>query len=309
MDLHQIELLLATAIVAAVPLLVAGLGELVTERSGVLNLGVEGMMLMGAVGGYIVTVLSGDQWCGLIAGAAVGALISMIFAFLALVMLASQVAAGLAMSLLGMGLSAYIGQSYTSATIKQTIAVWPIPVLSKLPVIGNALFNQTPVVYLAVALCLAVYYFLYKTRAGLILRATGESAEVAHAMGFPVLLVRFSAILFGGAMAGLAGAYYSVVYLRLWQEQMTGGLGWIALGLVVFSTWRPERLLAGSLIFGILMALQFRLQMTTLAIPTSLLAVLPYIATIAVMVLISRDKNVMKRNAPASLGKVFFPGA
>jgi len=305
MNTTQTTVLLANTLVIAVPLLLAGLGELITERSGVLNLGVEGMMLIGAVSGYAVTVISGNQWLGLLAAALAGMLMAALFGLLVLIMLANQVAAGLALSMLG----AYAGQAYTAATINPTISAWPIPLLADIPVIGSALFRHTPVVYLALLAVAAVWWFLYRSRAGLVLRAVGESPDSAHALGYSVMRVRFCATLFGGAMAGVAGGYYSVVYLRLWQEQMTVGLGWIALGLVVFAAWRPLRLLFGALLFGALMALQFQLQsVSALNIPAPLLAALPYFAVVVVLVMISRDPQMMRKNAPASLGKAFFPG-
>jgi ABC-type uncharacterized transport system permease subunit len=309
MNTTQTTVLLANTLVIAVPLLLAGLGELITERSGVLNLGVEGMMLIGAVSGYAVTVISGNQWLGLLAAALAGMLMAALFGLLVLIMLANQVAAGLALSMLGVGLSAYAGQAYTAATINPTISAWPIPLLADIPVIGSALFRHTPVVYLALLAVAAVWWFLYRSRAGLVLRAVGESPDSAHALGYSVMRVRLCATLFGGAMAGVAGGYYSVVYLRLWQEQMTVGLGWIALGLVVFAAWRPLRLLFGALLFGALMALQFQLQsVSALNIPAPLLAALPYFAVVVVLVMISRDPQMMRKNAPASLGKAFFPG-
>ncbi|MCA1325615.1 ABC transporter permease [Herbaspirillum sp. alder98] len=309
MDAMQLTVLLSNTLVIAVPLILAGLGELVTERSGVLNLGVEGMMLIGAVCGYAVTVVSGNQWLGLLAAAAAGAIIAGVYALLVLVLLANQVAAGLALSMLGVGLSAYGGIDYTGATIAHTISPWPIPFLADLPLLGAALFRHTPLVYLSWIAVAAVWWFIYRSRSGLVLRAVGESPDSAHSLGYSVRGVRAAAVVFGGAMAGLAGGYYAVVYLRLWQEQMTAGLGWIALGLVVFAAWRPWRLLAGALLFGCLMALQFQLQSTSLlAIPSSLLACLPYLATVVVLVMISRDPQMLRRNAPASLGKTFFPG-
>jgi len=310
MNSTQAIVLLSNTLVIAVPLLLAGLGELVSERSGVLNLGVEGMMLIGAVTGYAITVVSGHQWLGLLAAGMAGMLMAALFGLLVLVMLANQVAVGLALSMLGIGLSAYVGQPFTAATIQQTISPWSIPLLVDIPVLGPALFHQTPLVYLALLTVPAIWWFLTRTRAGLVLRAVGESPDSAHALGYSVVRVRFGATLFGGIMAGLAGGYYSVVYLHLWQEQMTVGLGWIALGLVVFATWRPGRLLLGALLFGALMALQFQLQNSpVLSIPTPLLASLPYLATVVVLVVISRDPQLMRKNTPASLGKPFFPGS
>ena len=305
MDALQATALLSSALVAAVPLMQAGLGELVTEKSGVLNLGVEGMMLVGAVSGYAVAVHTGQPWLGLLAAGLAGTAMAAVFALLVLNLRANQVATGLALTLFGIGLSAYFGKPYTSATLPHAMPVWQVPLLSDLPVLGKAAFSHNPVVYLSVTLFAAVAWFLYRTRAGLKLRAIGENPQVAHALGFPVLAARWCATLFGGAMAGMAGAYHAVVYLRLWQEQMTSGLGWIALGLVVFATWRPWRLLLGALLFGSVMSLQFYAQTAGVPIPVPFLAMLPYLATVTVLVLISRNPETIRQNAPASLGKTF----
>jgi len=231
---------------------------------------------------------------------------SLVFAFLTITMLANQVATGLSLTIFGIGFSAYIGKPYTSAAVRATIDVLPIPGLTSIPVIGPAFFTLTPLGYLAFIMFGVISWFLYRTRAGLVLRSVGESPSVAHSVGFPVVGVRYGATLFGGGMAGIAGGYYSIVYLHLWQEQLTSGRGWIALALVVFATWRPGRLLIGALLFGAVMALQFYAQAIGVPIPTQFLAMLPYVATIVVLVLISRNPNTIKLNAPASLGKPFF---
>lgn len=309
MDIQQASSLTSSAVTAAIPLMFAGIGELVTEKSGVLNLGVEGMMLMGAVSGYATTTVTGSPWLGLVAAIAAGMAMALLFGFLTLTMLANQVATGLSLTIFGVGLSAYVGKPYTSAANPATIAAWPIPGFSHLPVVGPALFNNTPIDYLAFLMFVIVGWFLYRTRAGLVLRSVGESPQVAHSVGFPVIGVRYGATLFGGAMAGLAGGYYSVVQLHLWQEQVTAGRGWIALALVVFATWRPGRLLIGALLFGAVTGLQFYAQAIGVPVPTPFLAMLPYVATIAVLVLISRNPNTIRLNAPASLGKPFFGAA
>jgi simple sugar transport system permease protein len=306
MDIQQAGTLASSAVVAAIPLMFAGIGELVTEKSGVLNLGVEGMMLMGAVTGYAVTVATGHPWLGVAASIAAGVAMALLFGFLTLTMLANQVATGLSLTIFGIGLSAYVGKPYTSASVSATIDAWPIPGLAKLPVLGPALFALTPLGYLAFASFALVAWFLYRTRAGLVLRSVGESPAVAHSVGFPVIGVRYGATLFGGGMAGLAGGYYSIVYLHLWQEQLTSGRGWIALALVVFATWRPWRLLLGALLFGAVTGLQFYAQAVGVPVPTQALAMLPYLATIVVLAVISRNPNTIKLNAPASLGKPFF---
>jgi ABC-type uncharacterized transport system permease subunit len=309
MNLGPITALTASAVVAAIPLMLAGLGELVTEKSGVLNLGVEGMMLMGAVTGYAITTITGNPWLGLAAGAGAGLLMSALFGVLTLTLLANQVATGLSLTIFGIGLSAYVGKPYTSASIPISIDAMPIPGLSRIPILGTAIFSLTPVDYLTFLLFIVVGWFLYRTRAGLVLRAVGESPAVAHSVGHPVLAVRYGATLFGGAMAGLGGAYYSIINLHTWQENITAGRGWIALALVVFATWRPGRLIIGALLFGVVMALQFYAQGIGIAIPTQWLAMLPYLATVVVLVIISRNPNTIKLNSPASLGKPFFAGS
>lgn len=306
MDASQVTGLLASTVVVAVPLIFSGVGELITERSGVLNLGVEGMMLVGAASGYAATALSGSPYFGLFAGLMAGVVLAGIFGFLTLTLMSNQVATGLAITIFGIGFSAYLGKPFTTMTIPSTIGPWHVPVLSDIPLIGPAFFQLPPVAYLAFVLVPAASWFLSRSRGGLILRSVGEAPEVAHQVGFQVVAVRYYATLFGGAMSGLAGAYYSVVYLHLWQEQLTAGRGWIALALVVFATWRPWRLLAGAVLFGFVMALQFYAQAIGVGVPTQFLAMLPYCATVAVLVVISRNPATIKLNAPASLGRAFF---
>lgn len=263
-------------------------------------------MLMGAVTGYAVTSITGNPWLGIVASIFAGIAMALLFGFLTITMLANQVATGLSLTIFGIGFSAYVGKPYTSAAVRASIDVMPIPGLASIPVLGPAIFSLTPLGYLAFIMFGVIGWFLYKTRAGLVLRSVGESPSVAHSVGFPVVGVRYGATLFGGAMAGIAGGYYSIVYLHVWQEQLTSGRGWIALALVVFATWRPGRLLIGALLFGAVMALQFYAQAIGVPVPTQFLAMLPYIATIVVLVLISRNPNTIKLNAPASLGKPFF---
>jgi general nucleoside transport system permease protein len=306
MDINQASNLASSAVIAAIPLMYAGAGELVAEKSGVLNLGVEGMMLMGAVTGYAVTSITGSPWLGILASVFAGLAMALLFGFLTITMLANQVATGLSLTIFGIGFSAYVGKPYTSAAVRTTIDVMPIPMLKSIPVLGPAIFSLDPLGYLAFFMFIVIGWFLYKTRAGLVLRSVGESPSVAHSVGFPVVGVRYGATLFGGGMAGIAGGYYSIVYLHVWQEQLTSGRGWIALALVVFATWRPGRLLIGAILFGAVMALQFYAQAIGVPVPTQFLAMLPYIATIVVLVLISRNPNTIKLNAPASLGKPFF---
>ncbi|UXU85912.1 ABC transporter permease [Burkholderia sp. S-53] len=309
MQAQEATSLISSAVVASVPLMYAGLGELVTEKSGVLNLGVEGMMLVGAVAGYATVATTGSPWLGIAVSAAAGVAMALVFAFLTLTMLANQVATGLSLTIFGVGLSAYLGKPYTSAAVGTTVAPWPVPGLSSIPVLGPALFRLTLLDYLAFAMFAFAGWFLYRTRSGLTLRSIGEAPAVAHAIGYPVVGIRYAATLFGGAMAGLAGGYYSIVNLHLWQEQLTSGRGWIALALVVFATWRPGRLLVGALLFGAVTGLQFYGQVIGLPVPTQFLAMLPYAATIVVLVAISRDPVRIRLNAPASLGKPFSASA
>ena len=303
---EQFATLVALTLAGGTPLVFAALGELVTEKSGVLNLGVEGMMLVGAVVSFIVTATTGEPWLGALAGTAAGAATSAIFGALTLSLMANQVATGLALSLFGVGLSAFIGQPYVSAMIAG-IKPLSIPVLSDLPVLGKLLFAHSPFVYLSLLLCAFVQWFLYRTRAGLVLRAVGESAASAHALGYPVIAIRYLAVLFGGACAGLGGAYMAVAYTPLWSEGMIAGRGWIALALVVFATWKPVRVLVGAYLFGGVTLVQFQAQAMGVAVPSQFLSMLPYLATIFVLTLISRDAGAIRRNAPASLGKPFHP--
>jgi simple sugar transport system permease protein len=299
--------ILVGTVAAATPLVFAALGELVTEKSGVLNLGVEGMMLMGAIAAFATATTSGSLLLGIIAGALAGAATAGLFGVLTLGLLTNQVATGLALTIFGTGLSAFVGQGYVSLTLTglQPIAV---PGLSRIPILGPVLFEQNGLVYVSIATFGVIHWFLYRTKAGLILRAVGESPESAHAVGYRVLPIRFLAVLFGGALAGVAGAYLAVAYTPMWVEQLSAGRGWIALALVVFATWRPERVLAGAYLFGGVTILQFHAQALGLAVPSQLLSMLPYLATIVVLVVISRDVQKIRVNAPASLGKPFHPG-
>ena len=303
---HVAEIFILT-LAAGTPLVFAALGELVTERSGVLNLGVEGMMLVGAVTSFAVAATTGSAWLGVGAGIVAGAALSLVFAVLALSLMANQVAAGLALSLFGVGLSAFVGLPYV-AVVVDGIRPLALPGLSDLPVVGKLLFGHNPLVYLSFALFAAIEWFLYRTRGGLIVRAIGESPESAHAIGYPVVRIRYLAVIFGGACAGLAGAYLAVAYTPMWNEGMTAGRGWIALALVVFATWRPLRVLAGALLFGGVTLATFQAQALGVALPSQVLAMLPYVATFVVLAIISRDAVTIRRNAPASLGRPFHPG-
>ena len=302
---HVAQLLILT-LAAGTPLVYAALGELVTEKAGVLNLGVEGMMLVGAVVAFIVAATTKSPWLGVLAGMLAGAALSLIFAFVTLSLQANQVASGLALSLFGIGLSAFIGLEYVSVVIAP-IKPLVVPGVTDLPVIGALLFGHSPLVYLSLALFGLIQWFLFHSRAGLILRAVGESPQSAHAIGYPVIRIRYLAVMFGGACAGIGGAYLSLVYNPSWTEGMTAGRGWIALALVVFATWKPWRVLAGAYLFGGVTLAQFQAQGMGVDIPSQYLSMLPYIATIVVLAFISRDATTIKLNAPASLGKSFHP--
>ena len=297
---------LLTIVIAAMPLLFAALGELVTERSGVLNLGVEGMMAVGAVVGFIAGYATGMPVIGLIAAILAGMAMSCLFALLTLVFVANQVASGLALTLFGLGLSALIGDRYVSVPGLGLPRVH-IPFLSDIPVIGPVIFGEDPLIYVAAALTIAVGWFLFRTRAGLIVRATGDNHTSAHALGYSVVRTRFLAVLFGGACAGLAGGYLSIVYTPQWVPNMTAGRGWIALALVVFGTWLPTRVAIGALLFGAISILQLSAQAHGISIPSQFLAALPYLTTVVVLVVISRNRMLMRVNTPASLGQSFVP--
>lgn len=297
-----------TIIGASTPLVYAALGELIVEKSGVLNLGVEGMMIMGAVAAFGVTVLTGSVILGVIAGAIAGALTAAIFGYLTLFLLSNQVATGLALTLFGIGLSALVGIPFVGKSL-DSMPQLNVSGLTDIPVIGPIVFGQDALVYLSIVAVVAVSWFLNRTRAGLILRAVGENHDAAHSIGHPVVLVRFAAVLFGGGMAGIGGAYLSVAVTPLWVENMTAGRGWIALALVVFAAWRPGRALFGAYLFGGITIIQLHAQGFGIDIPSQFLSMLPYLATIVVLVLISRDSSRAKLNAPASLGKVFHATA
>ncbi|MBP0578363.1 ABC transporter permease [Labrys sp. LIt4] len=293
-------------IIAATPLIYAALGELVVEKSGVLNLGIEGMMLMGAAFAFWAVMAGLPMPVAILIGALAGAAASLLFGVLALTFLTNQYAAGLALAIFGSGISAFVGRNFGSAPI-EALKPLDIPLLSQLPVIGPMFFRFDALVYLALILFAAISWFLYRTKAGLILRTMGESPETSHAIGYPVVRIRYMAVLFGGLMAGLAGAYLSVAYTPLWVENMTAGKGWISLALVVFATWRPLRVLLGAWLFGGMTILQLQGQALGLAVPSELLSALPYLATIVVLVLISRNRQMLALHFPASLAKPFRP--
>lgn len=306
-DLALAGAVIAAMLTAATPLLFAALGELVVEKAGVLNLGVEGMMLAGAVAGFAASSAThGDLWMGVLAAALAGAAMAGLFGVLALNLLTNQVATGLALTLFGVGLSALVGRGYVGLPLPKPEPL-AVPVLSDIPVIGPGLFTHDPLVYLGLAAVPLVWWFLNGTRSGLVLRAVGENHHAAHALGHSVVTIRHLAALFGGAMSGIGGAYLSLVSTPMWSENMTAGRGWIALALVVFATWSPWRVVLGAWLFGGVTIVQLHAQGVGLAVPSQLLSMLPYLATVLVLVVISRDATRIRLAAPASLGKVFHP--
>jgi len=296
--------ILTAAIKTGTPLLLVALGEMVCEKSGVLNLGQEGMMLMGAVCGFIAAFSTGSLLLGVLAAMAAGMLMSLLFGVISMHLRANQVATGLALTIFGTGLSAFIGSSYVGQTVKGFQGI-QIPVLADIPFIGKLLFSHDLLIYVSWVLVLIVGWFCVRTRGGLILRAVGENPHNANAIGLPVLTVRYLAILFGGAMAGLAGAYMSLAYTPMWMENMTGGRGWIALALVVFASWKTKNLVLGAYLFGIASIMHLVLQGLGMKISPSLLAMLPYLATLVVMIFIGSNRMKEKLSAPMSLGQTF----
>ena len=320
----MLEAILLTIATASTPLLIAAVGELVVERSGVLNLGVEGMMVMGAVTGFGVALSTGSPWLGVIAAILVGALFSLLFGFLTLTLVTNQVATGLALTLLGLGFSGMLGVGFVGLPGGR-LGSLSIPYLSDLPLVGHLIFGQDPIFYLSILLTGGVAWFLFRTRAGLTLRSIGDNHGSAHALGINVIGIRYLAVMFGGACAGLAGAHLSLVYTPQWVENMTAGRGWIALALVVFASWRPWRVLAGAYLFGAISIAQLHIQAIDLndlgflpgplywvaglikSVPSQFLSSLPYLATVIVLVLISRNRRLTMMNTPASLGRSFVP--
>ncbi len=306
--MDSLALLLAATLNSGTVLAFAALGLLINERAGIVNLGAEGMMLVAAVAGYAAAFHTGSDWLGFAGGAAAGALLATAFGVLVIWLNTNQYATGLALSLFGAGFSAFVGIRYTQAKLGERSS-FELPFLADIPFIGPALFRQHPMVYIAIALTAALAWFLYRSRAGLVLRAIGEAPESAHALGYPVRRIRLLAVMVGGALCGLSGAYISVVYTPLWVEGMVAGKGWIALALTTFATWRPARVLLGAYLFGGVTMLQFHLQGEGVQIASQFLTMMPYLATIVVLVLISRNATFIRVNMPASIGKPFFPGS
>ena len=302
----QLLSVILTIITAATPLLLSAIGELIVERSGVLNLGVEGMMAVGAVCGFGAALMTGSTMIGIVAAIAAGALLSLLFGFLTLTMVSNQVATGLALTLLGLGLSGLIGEGFVGQPGVKLDRIH-IPVLTDLPFVGPIVFGQDPLVYVSLIIVAAVSYVMFRTKAGLIIRAVGDSHQSAHALGYSVIGVRYLCVMFGGACSGLAGGYLSMAYTPQWVENMTAGRGWIALALVVFASWLPWRVAIGAYLFGTITILGFSLQAIGVGIPSQLLSSLPYIVTILALVVISGNRALTRANTPACLGQPFVP--
>jgi general nucleoside transport system permease protein len=306
--MEQYALLLAATLNAGTVLAIAALGLLINEKAGIVNLGAEGIMLCAAVAGFAAVVYTGNDWVGFAAGMGAGALLAAIFGLLVIWLNTNQYATGLALSLFGAGFSAFAGISYVQEKLPER-PQFAVPFLSDIPLLGSALFKQHPMVYAAMAMAAVLVWFLYRSRTGLVLRSVGENPDAAHALGYPVRRIRLAAVVVSGALCGLAGAYLSVIYTPLWVEGMVAGKGWIALALTTFATWRPARVLLGSYLFGGVTMVQFHLQGIGVDVPSQFLTMLPYIATIVVLALISRNPAWIRVNMPASLGKPFYPGA
>jgi len=306
--MESLALLLGSTLNAGTVLALAALGLLINEKAGIVNLGAEGMMLCAAIAAFATVVHTGSFTLGLLAGMAAGAALAALFGLLVIWCNTNQYATGLALSLFGVGFSAFVGIGYVQAKLPST-PDFALPLLGDIPVLGPALFRLHPLVYLTMVYAAVLVWFLYRTRAGLVLRSVGEAPESAHALGYPVRRIRLLAVAAGGALCGLAGAYVSTVYTPLWVEGMVSGRGWIALALTTFATWRPARVLLGAYLFGGVTMLQFHLQASGVQLASQLLSMLPYVATIVVLVLISRNPAWIRANMPASLGKPFYPGS
>lgn len=306
--MESYALLIAATLNAGTVLAIAALGLLINEKAGIVNLGAEGLMLCAAIAGFAAVVHTGSDALGFLAGMAAGAVLATIFGVLVIYLSTNQYATGLALSLFGVGFSAFVGISYVQEKLPPRPS-FEIPFLADIPLLGSALFKQHPLVYGVIAFVFVLMWFFYKTRTGLVLRSVGESPESAHALGYPVRRIRLYAVVAGGALCGLAGAYISVAYTPLWVEGMVAGKGWIALALTTFATWRPARILLGAYLFGGVTMLQFHLQGLGVQVPSQWLSAMPYVATIVVLALISRNPAWIKVNMPASLGKPFHPSS
>lgn len=299
---------LVSVVAASTPLLLAAVGELVAEKAGVLNLGVEGMMLGGAIAAFATAHETGSPVLGVAAGLLAGIALSLLFGVISLTLQANQTATGLALTIFGRGLSTLLGAGYVGIPAP-VLPKLHVPGLSDIPVLGPVLFSHDALIYLSLALLAVVAWSMRRTRVGLVVRAVGDSHDAAHALGYPVLLIRYAAVMFGGAMAGLAGAYMTLAYTPLWAQDLTAGRGWIAVALVTFAAWRPIWLLIGAWLFGALMYLSLYVQAVGVAVPSALLSALPYIGTVVMLVIISRDRRRIRLHRPAMLGRPFMAGS
>ena len=306
--MESYALLIAATLNAGTVLAIASLGLLINEKAGIVNLGAEGMMLCAAIAGFATVVHTGSDIMGFLAGTLAGMVMAAIFGGLVIWLNTNQYATGLALTLFGSGFSAFAGINYVQEKLPERIA-FAVPYLSDIPLVGPAFFLQHPVVYLTIIFAFVLIWFFYKTRSGLILRSVGESPTSAHGLGYPVRWIRLGAVVTGGALCGLAGAYLSIIYTPLWVEGVVSGKGWIALALTTFATWRPARVLLGAYLFGGVTMLQFHLQSSGVHAPSEFLSTLPYLSTIIVLALISRNPRWIKINMPASIGKPFYPGS
>lgn len=305
MDAQTTSLIIVTVIGAATPLLLAALGELIVEKSGVLNLGIEGMMIVGAVVAFLTVTSTGSATLAILAAIIAGTLMSLIFGVLTLSLQSNQVATGLALTIFGLGLSSLLGRDLVGIAY-EGLPKLDIEFLRDIPFLGNILFSHDILIYFSLVMVFVTYWFLNKTKYGLVVRAVGESHDAAHSIGYPVIKIRYLTVMYGGAMSGLAGAYLSLSYSPMWADNMTAGRGWIALALVVFAMWMPFRVMIGAYMFGGITILQLHGQGLGIAIPSEFLSMLPYLTTIMVLVFISRQAQ--NNLAPASLGKPFYPG-
>jgi len=302
MDLNYIIAILAAGVVAGTPILYASLGEVITERAGILNLGVEGMMLVGAVSAFYVGTFTENKWLGLLVALIAGGLMALIHAVITIKFRASQVASGLALTIFGTGLSAYLGRGLVGIPPTSTFKAVAIPVLAEIPVIGKIFFNQDIMVYLSVILVAILWFIFYKTKAGLLLRAVGENPSAVDALGHNIFFIRYVAVIVGGMLAGAGGAYLSLAYSPSWIENMSAGRGWIAVALVIFAVWDPRRALLGAWLFGVIASLGLHLQALGVMIPSNFLQMLPYIFTFVVLVLTTRETKNRRSGTPAALG-------
>lgn len=295
--------ILGRSLVAGTPLLLGTLGEILAERSGVMNLGIEGMMSVGAVAGFGVALVSGSPWLGLLASIIAGMALALLHAFITISLRANQVVSGLALTTLGIGISGLAGKSFIGIPLKERFVSWSVPLLSDIPLVGEIFFRRDPVFYFSVLIGILLWVILYKTKVGLVVRSVGENPKASETMGVNVELVRYLCVIAGGGFAGMAGAYLSLAYIPSWIEGMTSGRGWIVVALTIFSLWDPTRAFLGAYLFGGIEVLQFFVQ--SQGIPPQFLKMLPYVATLVALLMVTTESRFRKVCAPASLGKPY----